>query len=69
MLKFQMGLIVLFIACVALISCESIQDMMTMPDDTMPDDTMMDDTMTDDTMTGRHHDGRHHDGRPRWMTP
>ena len=67
MLKFQMGLIVLFIACVALISCESIQDMMTMPDDTMPDDTMMDDTMTDDTMTddtmmddtmaGRHYDG------------
>ena len=50
MLKFQMGLIVLFIACVALISCDSIQDMMTMPDDTMPDDTMMDDTMTDDTM-------------------
>jgi hypothetical protein len=43
-----MGLIVLFIACVALISCESIQDMMTMPDDTMPDDTMMDDTMGDD---------------------
>ena len=33
MLKFQMGLIVLFIACVALISCESIQDMMTMPDE------------------------------------
>ena len=32
MLKFQMGLIVLFIACVALISCDSIQDMMTMPD-------------------------------------
>ena len=40
MLKFQMGLIVLFIACVALISCDSIQDMMTMPEPEMPMDGM-----------------------------
>ena len=42
MLKFQMGLVILFIGCVALISCDSIQDMMT-PDDGMMDDGMMDD--------------------------
>ena len=50
MLKFQMGLIVLFIACVALISCESIQDMMTMPDPDMPDPAMPDPAMPDPAM-------------------
>ena len=53
MLKFQMGLVILFIGCVALISCDSIQDMMTMPEEPdMPmDDGMMDDGMMDDGMT------------------
>ena len=66
MLKFQMGLIALLIGCVALISCDQLQELLTpatpeddmvtddgiMPtDDTMvTDDMVMDDTMTDDGM-------------------
>ena len=49
MLKFQLGLIVLFIGCLALISCDAIQDMLTMPAD--PDDMETDDGTTDDGTT------------------
>ena len=65
MLRFQIGLIALLIGCVAFISCDAIQELLTPPvpeedmmptDDVMPtddtaatDDTAMDDTVMDDT--------------------
>ena len=61
MLKYQMGLIALLIGCFVFISCDVVQELLTLPmpeedvvppDDMMPtDDTMVtDDMVTDDTM-------------------
>ena len=63
MLKFQILLIAVLVACFAFVSCERAQQIMTpvtddmmdgsdseMMDDTMMEDDMMDDGMMDDTM-------------------
>ena len=71
MLKFQMVLIAILIACFAFVSCERAQQIMTpVTDDMMAEDSMsedmtdgmMDDGMMDDGMMDRRHDGRRHDG-------
>ena len=77
MLKFQIVLIAILVCCVAFISCDRTQSIMTpvtddmMAEDSMSDDMMTDDMMTDDMMDDGMMDDRHEhdmDDRMTWTT-